>query len=76
MDTFTKFHGKASDTYLDMIRAWVREGVGALSAEEVRKYQQLPSAESQLARAGEALLASKPRPRRNSRVLRNARAHS
>ncbi len=54
-DTFTKFHGKASAPYLDLIRAWVRDGVGALAPDEVRRYQQLPTAATQLARAERAL---------------------
>jgi len=54
-DTFTQFHGKSSSLYLEQVRAWVREGKGALSAEDVRKHQQVPSAASQLARAERAL---------------------
>jgi hypothetical protein len=54
-DTFTQFHGKSSSLYLEQVRAWVREGKGALSADEVRKHQQVPSATSQLARAEWAL---------------------
>jgi tetratricopeptide (TPR) repeat protein len=54
-DTFTQFHGKASGPYLDMLRAWVNEGRGALSPDEVRRHQLLPSAESQQARAERAL---------------------
>jgi hypothetical protein len=54
-DTFTQFHGKSSGLYLAQLRAWVHEGAGALSADEVRRHQQLPSAESQLARAERAL---------------------
>jgi hypothetical protein len=54
-DTFTAFHGKASGPYLDLIRAWVNEGKGALSEDEVRRNQLLPSAETQLARAERAL---------------------
>ncbi len=54
-NTFTQFHGKASGPYLELVRAWVREGKGALAPDEVRKYQQLPSAASQLARAERAL---------------------
>jgi hypothetical protein len=54
-DTFTKFHGKTSGPYLELIRAWVREGKGALAPDDVRKHQQLPSAASQLARAEWAL---------------------
>jgi hypothetical protein len=54
-DTFTQFHGKSSALYLAQVRAWVREGKGALAAEDVRKHQQVPSAQSQLARAEWAL---------------------
>jgi hypothetical protein len=54
-DTFTAFHGKASAPYLDLIRAWVNEGKGALPADEVRRHQLLPSAETQLARAERTL---------------------
>jgi hypothetical protein len=56
-DTFTQFHGKRSEPYLDMIRAWVRDGTGALSARDVRDNRLPPTAESQLARA-ERQLAS------------------
>src|SRR5512139_1123843 len=54
-DTFTAFHGKASGPYLDMLRAWVREGKGALAPDEVRRYQPVPTPESQQARAERAL---------------------
>ena len=54
-DTFTAFHGKASGPYLELIRAWVNEGKGALPEQEVRRHQLLPSAETQLARAERAL---------------------
>jgi hypothetical protein len=54
-DTFTAFHGKASAPYLAMIRAWVREGAGALAPDEVRRHQLLPSEETQRARAERAL---------------------
>jgi hypothetical protein len=54
-DTFTRFHGKRSGPYLELIRAWVREGRGALAPEEVRRYQLPPSPETQLARAERAL---------------------
>ncbi len=54
-DTFTQFHGKLSAPYLDMIRAWVRRGEGALSADEARELQLLPDRESQLARSERAL---------------------
>ena len=54
-DTFTQFHGKLSAPYLDMIRAWVRWGDGALSEDEVRELQLLPDRDSQLARAERAL---------------------
>jgi hypothetical protein len=54
-DTFTQFHGKSSALYLEQVRAWVRQGKGALSADDVRKHQQVPTADSQLARAEWAL---------------------
>jgi hypothetical protein len=54
-DTFTAFHKKRSGPYLDMIRAWVRTGEGALSPEEARRLQPTISEESQLARAERAL---------------------
>ena len=54
-DTFTQFHGKSSALYLAQVRKWVREGQGALAADEVRKHQQTPTAEWQLARAERAL---------------------
>lgn len=54
-DTFTAFHGKRSAPYLEMIRAWVRDGSGALSPDEVRALQVPPSEESQRARAERAL---------------------
>jgi hypothetical protein len=54
-DTFTAFHGKRSGPYLELIRGWVREGLGTLSPEQVRQHQLLPSAETQLARAERAL---------------------
>ncbi len=54
-DTFTAFHHKRSEPYLEMIRAWVRRGEGALSADEVRRHQPVPSDEAQLARAERAL---------------------
>lgn len=50
-DTFTQFHGKKSEPYLEMIRAWVREGAGELSPDEVRANRLPPTTESQLARA-------------------------
>jgi len=54
-DTFTQFHGKRSGPYLDMLRAWVRDGEGSLAAEAVRRLQPLPTADSQLARCEWAL---------------------
>jgi hypothetical protein len=54
-DTFTQFHGKRSEPYLEMIRAWVRQGEGALSPDEVRAHHPLPTAETQLARAERSL---------------------
>ena len=54
-DTFTQFHGKSSGPYLDMIRAWVQDGEGAMSIDDVRKNQIAPSESSQLARTERAL---------------------
>jgi hypothetical protein len=54
-DTFTAFHGKQSGPYLDMIRAWVRGGEGAMEADAVRSHQPEASESSQLARAERAL---------------------
>jgi len=54
-DTFTAFHHKRSAPYLDMIRRWVRTGEGALSAEESRRLQLVPSEKCQRARAERAL---------------------
>ena len=54
-DTFTEFHGKSSALYLDMIRAWVHEGSGALARSEVVQHQPSPSVETQLARTERAL---------------------
>ena len=54
-DMFTQFHGKASAPYLDLVRAWVREGKGALAPDDVRRHQQVPSADQQSARAERAL---------------------
>lgn len=54
-DTFTQFHGKNSAVYLDMIRAWVRSGEGAMSAADVAQNRIAPTEDSQLARAERAL---------------------
>lgn len=54
-DTFTQFHGKHSAPYLAALRAWVREGRGALDSDTVRRHQLLPTPESQLARAHRTL---------------------
>ena len=54
-DTFTQFHHKRSGPYLDMIRAWVRSGEGALGAERQRELQLRPTAESQRGRTEWAL---------------------
>jgi hypothetical protein len=50
-DTFTRFHGKRSGPYLEMIRAWVRRGEGRLDPDEVRRHQPRPTPQGQLARA-------------------------
>jgi hypothetical protein len=54
-DTFTAFHHKRSAPYLDMIRAWVRRGEGALAASEASSLMLPPSDESQTARTEHAL---------------------
>lgn len=54
-DTFTQFHGKSSGRYLEMIRAWVGSGEGAMTADEVRAHRIPPTDESQLARTERAL---------------------
>ncbi len=54
-DTFTQFHHKQSAPYLDMIRAWVADGEGALAAERQRELQLRPTPESQRARTEWAL---------------------
>jgi hypothetical protein len=54
-DTFKQFHGKSSAPYLEMIRAWVRSGAGAMSADEVRRHRIAPSDASQWARTERAL---------------------
>jgi hypothetical protein len=54
-DTFTAFHHKRSAPYLDLVRAWVLRGQGALDADAVRAHQPMPSADSQRARAERAL---------------------
>jgi hypothetical protein len=54
-DTFTQFTGKRSGPYLDLIRAWVRRGDGAIGADAARRLTPLPDAGAQLARAFRAL---------------------
>jgi hypothetical protein len=54
-DTFTAFHGKRSGPYLELVRAWVRSGEGALAPEDVRAHQVAPSEASQRARTERAL---------------------
>ncbi|MBC8293920.1 MAG: thioredoxin family protein [Proteobacteria bacterium] len=54
-DIFTDFHGKLSEPYLDMLRAWVRTGEGALPRDEVDSLRIEPDAASQLARSERAL---------------------
>ena len=54
-DPFTAFHGKHSAPYLDALRAWVREGKGALDPATVHGHQLLPTPETQLARAHRTL---------------------
>jgi hypothetical protein len=54
-DTFTQFHHKRSAPYLEMIRAWVRRGEGAIDETESRALMLQPSEESQAARAERTL---------------------
>jgi hypothetical protein len=54
-DTFVQFTKKRSAPYLDMIRAWVRTGEGALSPEEARNTLPPISEDSQRSRAERAL---------------------
>ncbi len=54
-DTFSEFHHKHSEPYLEMLRAWVRRGEGALDDDESRRLQPPVTEESQLARAERAL---------------------
>jgi hypothetical protein len=50
-DVFKELTGFDSGPYLDAIRDWVRTGAGALSADEIRAAQMLPTADEQQARA-------------------------
>lgn len=54
-DTFAAYTGKLSAPYLEMLRNWVRDGAGAMSADEVRRHAPSPTRETQLARAERAL---------------------
>jgi hypothetical protein len=50
-DMFVALTGRPSEPFLRAVRAWVREGKGALSAGDVRAHQVLPTAAQQEARA-------------------------
>src|SRR5262249_59885248 len=50
-DLFVALTGRPSGPFLAAVRAWVREGTGALPAEEIRQYQVLPTREQQEGRA-------------------------
>jgi hypothetical protein len=50
-DTFKHLTGLSSARHLDALRAWVRAEGAALSAEEVRRHQPLPTEADQQARA-------------------------
>lgn len=50
-DTFKHLTGLSSALHLDALRAWVRGEAAALSAEEVRRHQPLPTEADQQARA-------------------------
>ena len=54
-DTFASYTGKLSAPYLEMLQRWVRDGAGALPADEVRRLSPAPTRETQLARAERAL---------------------
>jgi hypothetical protein len=50
-DTFVALTGRPSGPFLAALRAWVRDGTGALPPDDVRAHQVLPTAEQQEARA-------------------------
>jgi hypothetical protein len=50
-DLFVQLTGRPSEPFLRAVRAWVREGRGALAPDDVRADQLLPAPEHQLARA-------------------------
>jgi len=50
-DTFKDLTGFDAAALRDAVRAWVRENRGAMSPDEVRRRQMLPSQDEQLARA-------------------------
>ena len=50
-DTFVALTGRPSAPFLAAIRAWVLEGKGVLTADEIRAHQLLPTREQQEARA-------------------------
>jgi hypothetical protein len=50
-DVFVALTGRPSGPFLAAVRAWVREGKGALVPDEIRAHQVLPSREQQEARA-------------------------
>jgi len=50
-DLFVALTGRPAAPFLTAIRAWVRDGTGVLSAEDIRARQVLPTREQQEARA-------------------------
>ncbi len=54
-DNFVQFHGIESGPRIDAIRRWVNDGVRPLAEDDVRRFQALPTAAQQLARAEFAL---------------------
>ena len=50
-DTFVALTGRPSAPFLAALRAWVRDGTGALPADEIRAHQVLPTDAQQEARA-------------------------
>jgi hypothetical protein len=72
-DTFSSFTGKLSAPYLAMLRAWVRDGSGVMSPEEIRRATPAPTRETQLARAERALAWHLHQVGRNDAAARHFR---
>lgn len=50
-DAARRWTGQDASRHMDALRAWVRDGRPALSEEEIRAFQKLPTASEQQARA-------------------------